>query len=50
MVKVNNALKEQTAILEKVKFDYFNASKINDQDFFRIYYILSTINYLLIKY
>ena len=35
MVKVNNALKEQTAILEKVKFDYFNASKINDQDFLR---------------
>ena len=29
MVKVNNALKEQTAILEKVKFDYFNASKIH---------------------
>ena len=33
--KLNTKLKEETSNLEKVKFDYFNANKVADQDYLK---------------
>ena len=33
--KLNKKLKEETSNLEKVKFDYFNANKVADQDYLK---------------
>ncbi len=33
--KLNTKLKEETSNLEKVKFDYFNANKVTDQDYLK---------------